>query len=139
MDLEQISLDVGEGYLCCRNCFRIGESVTRCATCNVNRCKECKPIHQQIEHSLVIYGVLELGLGLDVLESLLRSYHIDVRVCSGCPLEVCSRCYGKMNYDDEGKPWCDGCVYRCRGCSIMVYSGYGWKKLEEKLCYKCVK
>lgn len=137
LEMERISFDLG--YSCCRNCFKIGESVNKCGICGVYRCEKCRPVHRLIEHALVTYGILELGFSPIVLESLLHAYHVNVIVCVGCPLEVCLRCCGtKLRLDSEGKPWCSGCTYVCQKCSVVVFSGRGWQQMREKLCYKCV-
>jgi len=77
-------LEKDRDAFCCLNCYEVNDTAVKCQYCRTSRCDMCRPIHRKLEKFLVVYGVLELGLGTTVLESLLRVYHIDVAYCDGC-------------------------------------------------------
>jgi len=120
---------------CCRNCLEVNDDVLSCPKCGVNRCGGCKPIHQEIENSLAVYGILELGLSSIILESLLKTYHVEIEICSGCYTSPCSRCTTLVFFPSKDIWGCGDCVCVCTRCS-RKFIGFG-SKTRREVCGKC--
>jgi len=133
-------LEMNPGEECCRNCFQVNGDVYRCAKCEVNRCRNCRAIHQQIEEFFMIYGILELGLSPVIMESLFKVYRVNVNTCSGCWITSCSRCSAISCSPVSNEWFCVNCIYKCEKCSRkLVYEGGKPSKKERVLCRDCKK